>query len=83
MGLIDRHDEEPIELGVGYEDYDEGGKALGVGGGIYWDPVSQVTLGAGATYVERSDLDGPGNNNFELSDDNTLEVFFGTWLRFP
>ena len=34
-------------------------------------------------FVERSDLDGPGNNNFELSDDNTLEVFFGTWLRFP
>jgi hypothetical protein len=71
-----------IELGVGYEDYDEGGKALGFGGGIYWDPVSQVTLGAGATYVERDDLN-PDNNFFELDSRNTLEVFFGTWLRFP
>jgi hypothetical protein len=75
-----------LELGVGYEDYDEGGKALGFGGGVYWDPVSQVTVGAGATYVERSDLQG-GEDIFDIREDkfdrNTLEVFFGTWLRFP
>ena len=41
-----------LELGVGYEDYDHA-QAFAVGGGIYWDPVSQLTLGAGASYVER------------------------------
>jgi hypothetical protein len=71
-----------LELGVGYEDYDEGGNALGFGGGVYWDPVSQVTVGAGATYVERKDLNefAGDSGKFEL---DTLEVFFGTWLRFP
>jgi len=73
-----------LELGVGYEDYDEAGTALGFGGGIYWDPVSQVTLGAGATWVERDRNDA----EFDFDDDgdierDTLEVFFGTWLRFP
>lgn len=66
-----------IELGVGLEDYDNAGEALGFGGGVYWDPVSQVTLGAGATYVEfddAADADDEGDS---------LEVFFGTWLRFP
>jgi len=78
-----------IELGVGYEDYDVGGTALGFGGGIYWDPVSQVTLGFGATYVER-DIDdtrvffrGDDDSDDGDLDLNTLEVFFGTWLRFP
>jgi len=73
-----------LELGVGYEDYDEAGTALGFGGGIYWDPVSQVTLGAGATYVERdrddAELDFDDDGDIDL---DTLEVFFGTWLRFP
>jgi len=73
-----------LELGVGYEDYDEAGTALGFGGGIYWDPVSQVTLGAGATYVERDRDDAEifFDDDGDI-DDDTLEVFFGTWLRFP
>lgn len=62
-----------VELGVGYEDYDDLGEALGFGGGIYWDPVSQATVGIGATYV---DFDRDAGN------DDSLEVFFGTWLRF-
>jgi hypothetical protein len=66
-----------VELGVGYEDYDNAGTALGVGGGVYWDPVSQVTLGAGATYV---DFNGDAE---DLGNGDSLEVFFGTWLRFP
>ena len=65
-----------IELGVGYEDYDKAGTALGFGGGVYWDPVSQVTLGAGATYIDFGD-------HATVNDDDSLEVFFGTWLRFP
>ena len=78
-----------IELGVGYEDYDKGGTALGFGGGIYWDPVSQLTLGAGATYVEREfnefPVTGPGGPPGDDGDYDvdTLQVFFGTWLRFP
>jgi hypothetical protein len=62
-----------VELGAGYEDYDDLGTALGFGGGIYWDPVSQATVGVGATYV---DFDNDAGNN------DTLQVFFGTWLRF-
>ena len=83
VGLLAKLAEDTrLELGVGYEDYDEGGNALGFGGGVYWDPVSQVTVGAGATYVERRDLnefDGD-DGDFKL---DSLEVFFGTWLRFP
>jgi len=83
-----------LELGVGYEDYDTAGTALGFGGGIYWDPVSQVTLGIGATYVGYDDLKtaevvdkdpGPGADaDFADGEDkDSLEIFFGTWLRFP
>ena len=84
VGLLAHLSEDTrLELGVGYEDYDNTGNALGFGGGVYWDPVSQVTLGVGATYVERDDLNHSGNNRFELDSRDTLEVFFGTWLRFP
>ena len=63
-----------VELGAGYEDYDDGiGEALGFGGGIYWDPVSQATVGVGATYVDFDD---------DAGDNDSLEVFFSTWLRF-
>ena len=81
-----------LELGVGYEDYDEAGTALGIGGGVYWDPVSQVTLGVGATYVDRGDtkelavVDNggtPGVGFADTEDNDSLQVFFGTWLRFP
>lgn len=83
-----------LELGAGLEDYDHAGEALGFGGGIYWDPVSQVTLGVGATYVERSDAEelvlvvDPIANTSSLEfvdedDNDSLEIFFGTWLRFP
>lgn len=96
-GLIANLSEDTrLELGVGYEDYDEAGTALGFGGGIYWDPVSQVTLGIGATYVDYNDstkvavvdLDplAPIDNAVAIVDDedeDSLEIFFGTWLRFP
>jgi hypothetical protein len=67
-----------VELGAGYEDYDDDhnvtdGEALGFGGGIYWDPVSQATVGVGATYVDFDD---------DAGDNDSLEVFFSTWLRF-
>jgi hypothetical protein len=64
-----------LELGAGIEDYDLGGEATAFNGGIFWDPVSQVTVGAGATYVDYSFDDD--------EDTNDLQVFFGTWLRFP
>jgi hypothetical protein len=73
-----------LELGVGYEDYDDAGKALGVGGGVYWDPVSQVTLGVGATYIDFKDAAVIDGNDVDvIGSDDSLEVFFGTWLRFP
>ena len=70
-----------LELGAGYEDYDEAGTALGFNGGIFWDPVSQVTLGFGATYVEFNDYIN-FDNSIE-SDGDSLQVWFGTFLRFP
>jgi len=77
-----------IELGVGYEDYDNAGNALGFGGGVYWDPVSQVTLGIGATYIDYGDMGELDIVDDEIQvvdkeDADSLEVFFGTWLRFP
>lgn len=79
--LANLTDETRIELGVGYEDYDVAGKALGFGGAVYWDPVSQLTVGAGATYVDFDnafvDDDGP-----TAVEDDSLEIFVGTWLRF-
>ncbi len=75
VGLIAGLSEDTrLEIGAGIEDYDVSGEAVGFGGGVYWDPVSQVTLGAGATYV---DFDNTAGNA------DSLEVFFGTWLRFP
>jgi hypothetical protein len=50
-GLIANLSEDTrLELGVGYGDYDFHGAPFP--GGIYWDPVSQVTVGAGASYVD-------------------------------
>ncbi len=90
VGLLAKLSEDTrVELGVGYEDYDNAGKALGFGGGVYWDPVSQLTLGAGATYIDHSDtkevvLNANENVDFDDTNDNdSLEIFFGTWLRFP
>jgi hypothetical protein len=97
VGLLANLSEDTrLELGVGYEDYDEAGTALGFGGGIYWDPVSQVTLGFGATYIDRNDtaavaavdLDpgagfDPAVAIVDDEDEDSLEIFFGTWLRFP
>jgi hypothetical protein len=67
-----------IELGAGIEDYDVAGEAMGFGGGLYWDPVSQLTLGAGAAYVDYNDA----VTDHAIGDDS-LEIFFATWLRFP
>ncbi|WP_162914023.1 porin [Taklimakanibacter lacteus] len=95
VGIIANLSEDTrLELGAGYEDYDLGGEALGFGGGVYWDPVSQVTVGVGATYVERDDVgsftatdtnadDVADTIVFSEEDNDSLQVFFGTWLRFP
>jgi len=80
-----------LELGAGYEEADLFSQnAWGVGGGVYWDPVSQVTLGVGATYVHQ-DIDFGTIVDFETQEvfddsgieEDSLEIFFGTWLRFP
>jgi hypothetical protein len=97
VGLIVNISEDTrLELGAGIEDYDLAGEATGFGGGIYWDPVSQLTLGIGATYVDYDSLqdfevvdlddgDGvePGTEIEDQDDDNSLQIFFGTWFRFP
>jgi hypothetical protein len=66
-----------IELGVGYENYDEAGEALGFGGGIYWTPVTPVMFGVGATYVDFTDAFATD----EATNDNSLQIFGGIWFR--
>ena len=76
--IADLSEDTRLELGVGYEDYDLGGQALGINGGFFWDPVSQVTVGLGATWV---DYGNEAVDDFE--DYDQLQVYLGTWLRFP
>jgi len=56
VGIIANLSEDTrLELGgcpVGYDS-----EATGFAGGIFWDPVAQVTVGAGATYVELDEPD--------------------------
>jgi len=60
-----------------------------VNGGIYWDPVSQVTVGLQANYVSNKQDGARLHNDRErvksVSSDtnNDFSVRFGTWLRFP
>jgi hypothetical protein len=73
-----------FELGAWYGESDDNDTAAGVAaadedgfgilGGLYWDPVSQVTVGVFAEYDD-IDVDGAGN-------DEHLTALFGTWLRF-
>jgi len=86
-----------LEAGVGYENVDANNHNVFlsgqpfdqeiwvVNGGIYWDPVSQVTVGLQANYVS-SDFNNAdsGPHTKQISnDDNDFSVRFGTWLRFP
>jgi hypothetical protein len=94
-----------IELGGGYEEvdaeHDHGILGLAqpfdqdvwtVTGGIYWDPVSQVTVGLQANYQDfNADarllaFDDDEDEFFFAkvsADDQPFQVRFGTWLRFP
>jgi hypothetical protein len=44
------------ELGGAYTDYKGAGKAYAVGAGLYYTPVSQLTLGLEASYAKSSDV---------------------------
>ena len=66
-----------IELGVGIEDYQEAGEALGVGGGLYWSPIPIITLGVQSTYIDFNDA-FVGD---EPTDEDSLQVVFGFWLK--
>ena len=57
-------------------DRSEGG-ALGIGGGIYWSPMSLITLCVGATYIDFNDA----FVSDEPTDDDSLQVFLGFWLK--
>ncbi|CAN5508930.1 hypothetical protein BH10PSE7_BH10PSE7_00620 [soil metagenome] len=65
-----------LELGYGHEDYSD--EADVIAGGIYWDPVSQVTLGLNAGW-RSVNADVPNN---QPGDEDDFSVAFGTWLRF-
>jgi hypothetical protein len=74
--IFNINDNTRIELGYGHEDYAD--EADGIAGGIYWDPVSQVTLGLNAGWLDiNSDLP-----NGVPADSESFAVAFGTWLRF-
>jgi len=88
-----------VELGAGYADASNHADtsvdhAWVVNGGIYWDPVSQLTLGVQADWQEadlnggkdcgKNGVCGTGGDDFDI--DDTLDAFtvrFGTWFRFP
>lgn len=87
-----------LEAGVGYENLEADNSNLFTSvqpfdrevwvanAGIYWDPVSQATVGLQANWVS-SDRDadvgsGRDRRHFSSSDDS-IQVRFGTWLRFP
>jgi hypothetical protein len=77
IGLIfNMSDVTRIELGYGHEDYAD--EADVIAGGIYWDPVSQVTIGLNAGW---RDINSDNPNNVP-SDREDFQVAFGTWLRF-
>jgi hypothetical protein len=83
-----------LEIGGGYEEQDVDVKTpfyddrhvWTVTGGLYWDPVSQVTIGVQANWQqfdfkangEKAPEDDPGPKNFDR-----VQARFGTWLRFP
>jgi len=99
-----------VELGAGIEDVNaehdriadigfEGGQPFdqrlwNLSAGIYWDPVSQVTVGLFGIYNHLRLETNVYNSNdplvnddgfFESADntENSFTVSFGTWLRFP
>jgi len=68
------------ELGAGFEDlknHADGSvdDAWAVNGGIYWDPVSQLTLGIQGDYTQENIV----NNDDDI---DAFAVRFGTWFRF-
>jgi hypothetical protein len=78
-----------FELGGGYEQVNAKHQSLQpdsnvwtINGGVFWDPVSQVTVGLQANYQDFGDDLGDvlDDNGF---DDQVWQVRFGTWLRFP
>jgi hypothetical protein len=85
-----------IEIGGGYEDVEAEHSDFfseqpfdqtiwTITGGIYWDPVSQVTVGLQANYQDL-DLEFDDEEfSDELDDEDTqrFQVRFGTWLRIP
>jgi hypothetical protein len=87
-----------LEAGVGYENLNADDKHLEtslqpfdrqvwvVNGGIYWDPVSQATVGLQANWIsnDKDTQTGAGRDRKNISDNDTdFQVRFGTWLRFP
>jgi hypothetical protein len=86
--IVGLHEATRFELGGGYEQNDAEHKSFypdievwTITGGIYWDPVSQVTLGLQANWQDY-DYDFGHGDDFGLDDDN-FQARFGTWLRFP
>lgn len=74
--IFNINDNTRFELGYGHEDYAD--EADAIAGGIYWDPVSQVTLGLNAGWI---DIDGDLPDGTP-ADREGFAVAFGTWLRF-
>jgi len=69
-----------LEAGFGYADNtssDE--KVAHAAAGIYWDPVSQVTVGLEGDWInDKVKIEGDGHDS-----NTTFAARFGTWLRFP
>src|SRR5262249_29983718 len=67
-----------FEAGYGYEQDDDTNEGVNtVNVGVYWDPVSQVTVGLQGDWQNFKDQPGTQDDNFD-----EWNVRFGTWLRF-
>jgi len=80
-----------VELGGGYEErnvdaatafYDDL-KVWTAQGGIYWDPVSQVTVGIQGAWQDFNYAADGVREDRRPDDNSQFTARFGTWLRFP
>jgi hypothetical protein len=87
LAVISFHEAMRVELGAAYSDVDHESDELGgdvddtvetawsVGATLFWDPVDQLTLGAGVGFTNKESDDGDGEYD-------SVNAGFGAWFRF-
>jgi hypothetical protein len=68
-----------LNLSSGIEDEGNPEELVGVGSGVFWTPVTQLTLGAGASWSKTSFDD---NNQISVNAEKNTTVGVGAWFSF-